>query len=330
MRRSQRRPQLPSHPANKNRQSNLDLLAEIERGEHVHDREGEDCDIHIYESRRNTRGEQVVLRAGIQSKTPFEEDRSYHVGFVLTRYFSSLKELISTSFEVRSPFAQQALRQVIKDYPNVDINTTGRIIIEDQPQCLFHYRKELLEYAETAKDRRVKEHVNLCLHYMETVLSRELKAFKIGVTNATTTPGLTHKDLWMVLKPGTLMYMTQDDSIRLSRLRFLEWQDLIGQAPKWILTLEVIECDGNKFGCTSRDYNIMSYDGIKSFINLTTFPLKYHPAEAQIRKEVLARGNKFISFGGVHYREYIGKAIFFGNPYPPFSSEPIEVLLYLD
>ena len=87
------------------------------------DSDGEECELHVYESRRDTRGEEVYLRAGTKSEYVPPKRRSHRACLVLIRYYSSPGHISFTQLEIQSRHSIGALREVIRTYPGVNFNS---------------------------------------------------------------------------------------------------------------------------------------------------------------------------------------------------------------
>ncbi len=55
---------------------------------------------------------------------------------------------------------------------------------------------------------------------------------------------------------------------------------------------------------------IGDFRGARRITSLKCYPLKYHKNEAQIRKDLVERGKKFVSLSGVHYKSHQGMAYY--------------------
>lgn len=53
---------------------------------------------------------------------------------------------------------------------------------------------------------------------------------------------------------------------------------------------------------------IPEFRGARKISSLGCYPLKYHKNEAQLREDLIERGKKFVSLGGVHYKSHQGMA----------------------
>jgi hypothetical protein len=55
---------------------------------------------------------------------------------------------------------------------------------------------------------------------------------------------------------------------------------------------------------------INDFRGARRITSLKCFPLQYHKNEAQLRKDLIERGKKFVSLSGVHYKSHQGMAYY--------------------
>lgn len=265
--------------------------------------DGEECEIHVYESKYDTRGEEVTLRAGTKSEIKPPKPKSHRACLVLTRQYNRRAEVLYTELEIQSRHLIKALRKVIGTYHGVDF-TARTVSIVEPPRCLFHYQDELHRYAQESNNEQEKSHIQLCLQYMEKTLHREIK-----ISKSSDSPELEHRDLWMAFKPGCLVYEKTNDIERVSRLRSIyEEEDDDDELVLWTLSTERIQYSGKDVGPTYHSIEIKRYTGCKSICELHIVPLHLHPEEERIRCDLLKRGRKYLSLWGIHHRSYDGAA----------------------
>jgi hypothetical protein len=269
--------------------------------------DGEECELHVYEQRFDTRGERVVLRAGTKSELLPPKRKSHRACLVLTRHYSLSQRLSYTVLEIQSRHIIKALREVIGTYLGVDF-TSEPIVIQEPPRCLFHYRDELRRYAEKSDNQQLKSHLQLCLQYMEKTLHQEIKIFQSSVSKVSSSPELDHRHLWMVFKPGCLVYEKRDGIEGLSRLRSMdeEEEDDSFELREWRLHTERVGFVGSAVGLMHHSLEIDRYEGRKPVCELKAVPLHLHPENKRIRHDLLERGRKFISLCGIHHCFYDG------------------------
>ncbi|KAL8713834.1 MAG: hypothetical protein Q9225_006684 [Loekoesia sp. 1 TL-2023] len=265
--------------------------------------DGEECELHVYERKYDTRGEEVVLRAGTKSEIKPPKPKSHRACLVLNRQYNRRGKVIYTRLEIQSRYIIGALRKVIGTYAGVDF-TTKAVSIKEPPRFLFHYQDELRRHAEESDNEQEKSHIQLCLQYMEKTLHREIK-----ISKSSESPELEHRDLWIVFKPGCLVYENTNGIERLSRLRSIyEEVDKDDEIAFWTLSAERIEYKGNDVGFIDATTKIKRYTGCKSICELKAFPLRHHSEEERIRCDLLKRGRKYLSLWGIHHCFYDGMA----------------------
>jgi hypothetical protein len=272
--------------------------------------DGEDCELHIYEDRTDTRDEKVVLRVGTKSKVNVPKRKSHRACLVLTRhYFEDCgSSPVFVDLEIQSRYIVEALRTVIGTYHNIDF-TSKTITIREPPMCLFHYRDELHQYAEASNNEQLKAHVQLCLQYTRKVLHQEIKIFDAFISSSSQSPELEHRHLWMVFKPGFLVYEKIEGIEMLSRVRSItEFYERDTEEDAWMITTERICYVGNKIGLTKHCITVSHYKGRKQVCDIPAVPLHFHPEEERIRYELVKRGQQYISLFGVNYCSYDGAA----------------------
>ena len=286
-------------------QSREESLASVIQEEVYSD--GEDSELHVYETRLDTRGEEVCLRAGTKTKFTPPKRKSHRACLVLNRYFDQDGKVYSTQLEIQSQHIIKALRKVIGTYQGVGF--TGKVItIDGAPECLFHFQDELRQHAEASDNDQLKSHMQLCLEYMEKTLHREIKISKSFMSNASVSPELEYRYLWMVFKPGCLVYEKKNEIERLSRLR-----DVVAEGDRWSLSTERINYSRCDIGLEHHNIIIDRHDGCKPLCELTAFPLHFHPDQERIRNVLLERGRKFLAHCGIHHRFYDGAALMCGS-----------------
>ena len=283
----------------------LALVVEHESSES----EGEDCELHVYERRRDTRGEEVYLRAGIKSEFAPPKRRSHRACLILTRYYDPLGHLSFKEVEIQSRYIIKVLRKVIRTCPDVDLGSKY-VIITEPPKCFFHYQDQIREHAEASENSQLKSHIHLFLQYMERSLHREIELYKALIADASMYSQLEHQHLWMLFKPRCLIYNKHDgldDIVRLQSMSIEEDEDE-DDKPFWRLTIEEIRFLGDSIGFISRYIDIKHYDGSRSIADLKAFPLSLHREEERIRFDLLKRGQKFLSLCNTQHCFYNGSA----------------------
>ena len=288
-------------------QTQEEQLAFIEPAEEVNS-DGEDCEFHVYETRYDTRGDQVILRAGTKSGFKPPRRKSHRACLVLDRTYNRQGKLLDTHLIIQSKHILKALRDVIGSYYGLDF-TAEYISIEEPTKCLFHYRSELKLYLESSEAPQLRSQVGLCLEYMERSLHQEIKIFDSLCAKVNTAACLEYRYLWTVFKPGCLVYNKVQGVEMVTRLRYIDlYEDDDDNTKAWELMTEGLSTIRGQIGLTGNIHFILEYKGRRPLLELEATPLHLHPEETQIRERILERGRKYLSLCGTHHCFYSGVA----------------------
>ena len=282
----------------------------VEGAETPEDGEGLACEIKTYESRYNADGYRITLQVSAKKRWDNSHNRDLASALQVTRYYSRSKDLEYTELQIRSPHIKKALRDVIKEYPGVNLQS-GRIVLRDMPRCIFHFREELQRYGRSLTDPEASRHVGFILQYMYRIMKREVTSYYNLMHSITdkTARGLEYDDLWMAFLPGTIVYTSgQSDGER--AYKFVSMSKCNCTIPTclehdWTVTVEGIEGDGDNFGFVERELIIPKYNGYKPIHQINITPLMYHPDNEMIRNTLIARGNNYVKFFDIHHQWYV-------------------------
>ena len=264
-----------------------------------HEGSGQKCEIAVLESRYNRYGEQLPLQvATVRQPQPKKQvpGFAHYSALVLTKHFDKLGNFTGTILEIKSPHVIKALRDVIKSYPEVEFGTK-RVLINGLPQCIFHYRNELQQYGRNIHNAEAAQHLLYTLSYMYSFLENQLMSYYLSVEMDPEAPSLEFVNLWMVFRPGDIIYSNTGTSHRLYRLKSFT----IG-----ILQVESISFDGQRFGYISSSLSISPYNNLRKIRDLSAFPFRYHQDARAVKTSLLARAKRFVGLAGIHYRAYDG------------------------
>ena len=264
----------------------------------------------MFESRYNSKGERVKLEAGTRQDLELPEQGS-ESALVLTKHYERDGELGDTVLEVQSPHLKAALEKVITHYPGLQFNAE-EIILSGLPKCLFHYRTELTTYGNSLQDAEAKKHLSLLLKHMWKVFETQIRTYSSLMESPLglpiESPGLNFEHLWMAFRPGCFIYVQGLKDRSVMRLKQMEKHMRQEMHVGWDITGEQITYDGKDFGYITRALYVRRYEDYRSLKQLPVYPLQYAPQPAEIRREMIARGQKFVSLRGVHYKSYRGAA----------------------
>ena len=272
------------------------------------------CELKTYEARYNSAGVRTILQAGTKRVEKKPRERDHDSALVLATYYKVDGVVDYTELEVRSPHIRAALRAVIKEYPGMAFDT-GKIVIRNEPRCLFHYRNELREYGLTLDDQVAVKHLVFLLNYMYRSLESEISSYYTFMESPSIAPGVEYKNLWMAFRPGDFIYTKLDDTEKVLRLKSTSKSYF-----SWMLIAEEIQYNGTDFGYYSVSLRIYEYDGYKPLESLRAYPLQHHKRKEAITNSLITRGKKFLGLRGIHHRYYEGLA----DSLSPFRQNTID------
>jgi len=133
-------------------------------------------------------------------------------------------------------------------------------------------------------------------------LGQAISSYYTFMESPTATPGIEHEFLWMVFKPGCLLFHTKkgiQTILRLLKTTKLRWSD-------WCIEAESFVYDGENFGKVIKRIYIRWYEGYKPLQELKVYPLQIHPRRDEILQSLAARGRKYVSLRDMSHRFYSG------------------------
>jgi len=286
----------------------------------VASKQGTKCELKKFDSLFNAKGERYLLRTGSKVDLgPAKKDSAFDSALVLTKFWNKEKEEEYTELEIRSPYMKAALKAVVPEYEEFNVDAKN-IIMRNEPKAIFHFRRELQEFGRGLRDEVAAEHLLFLLKYMYDLLSAEISGYYAFVEGPTAPPSLDFLNLWMVFRPGDLIYVKTSHA-DISRGRILKFESMSRCkcklpwciSSRWTLCCQRIDYDGDEFGHTSTWADIKPYEGYRPLRDLVVVPLQYHPDQLMIRDCLVARGKKFANLHGSHYRQYKGVAEVLGG-----------------
>lgn len=217
--------------------------------------------------------------------------------------YDGRKSLEIDSVVVQSPLLKKSLGRILGGYPGIT-TSLDRLTFDSPFQPFVHRWSRLVKELENEADPDAKSHLNLFRRVMETELKENLKARDDFILNGV----ITYKTSWMIFEPGTIIFTAEEDqdcAAQFNSGRFVETR--CGRA--YQLGCRIVDWDGENFGMGNKTINIWEFEGTKKIIDLSAFPLEYHPSVSKTKKTLIARGKSFESLRGYHYKLYQGVAI---------------------
>ena len=285
---------------------------------------GSKCEVKHFDAIFNSKGDRVTVSSGARLALSRDRDgRSYESALVLTRYWTRKGDEDYTELEIRSPHMKAAIKAIVPEYVNTDIDTK-HITLRDEPRPIFHYRDQLFAYgAALEPNSEAQNHISFLLEYMYQELSSEIYTWVTMVELAYGDSAcLDFPNLWMLFRPGDLVYLTNAAAPTVTKTaRVIEFQSMsrckcdraLCTRKDWTITGWYIDYNGNTFGYRGVSGRITYFDGLRAVKELPILPIRFHPDEQSIRATLTARGKKFTELHCARYLRYKGVAEVLGN-----------------
>ena len=176
---------------------------------------------------------------------------------------------------------------------------------------MYHYIAEFEEYGKATDDTVLRtalyrKHLNLLVDHIKDAYT------SIGgrVTSLLACGEITYDVLWALFKPNDIVYGTCLGTQKPRCVIFDsgEVKKLDDGTEYFHIEGRYLDFDGKNFGHASTALGIFKFRGTKRIDKLEAFPLKYHPNEKEVRRQLTDCGKKFLTLGGSHLRHYDGVA----------------------
>ncbi|KAM0429215.1 hypothetical protein ACHAPT_006429 [Fusarium lateritium] len=263
------------------------------------------CETKRFDSFYNSSGDRILLPAG--QKYTASHVRAYKSALAVTTYWDKDQDLEKTVLEIKSPHMKAALKAIVPEYHSFNINTR-HIIITGEPRCLFHYRQELLNHGaalqQQGHDAEAARHIQHLISYMWDVFAVEILAFSAFEWFLDDEPSLEHKYLWMLFRPGSIVYVRQPHP------RAFLFKEMRQRGGSWGLSGHCVDYNGELFGFRSFETDIGSYDDAKPLRELQAVPFDLLPEDEKqaVKEQLVTRGRKFAGIHGQQCLWYNGKS----------------------
>ena len=204
------------------------------------------------------------------------------------------------SVEVRDAAARAALFPVFEGFDS--INPSINYLVFHAPFKPFFYRWTRFEEAVTSCAAPRTREILARLH---AIVKAELaEAFSIWdelVKNGV----ISYPYLWTIFQPGEIL--CEDTWDGAPRFYYLQEVELFHQ-PTAEICLHVQHVEYVRtFNLISTDTWIGHFHGTRPITSLPLYPARFLPDHDSVKKAVIARGQKYCSLAGVHYKEYTSR-----------------------
>lgn len=249
-----------------------------------------------------------------------DEDGEFaEYAFLVRRKFDWEGKYISTVIDIKSKQLRTVLTEVMKECKSVSLEAEEPTI---DPNLLFLYLEELRSYYKKtlrAKIKTEKKKKNIKKFQEQRASCKVLVGYiddDYADTKKTLYPllaagNITFDLLWALFSPNdiaiTSCYGAWDEprcfkvdyAMKYLNMTRGEWYCIEGK---------YMEYDGKGFGYGDFEVDIESFKGPRKITSLAAYPLKYHRDPAGARKQIIARGQRFVAMEGMQYKSHKGLA----------------------
>lgn len=276
-------------------------------------REPQKCEIKSYEARYDSGGKRdlkAIDAAAAEADDADNEDEKRKYALCSYKWYTRAGEIERESVEIMSPHIILALQKVIDEYPDEHF-WSDTVTIDAPYRPVFHYRKELVDYAEKLESEEAKNHIKLLLSFQEKENRRAIAEYDANVLNATQHASIRWSNLWMTYKPGLLVF--SGNGAGLKCMEIVDSWERGGNCPAYIVLAKSFTHDGTHFGYEEHQIGQSPYKGMKELSKLNCIPYDFFEARESAKKSLIERGRKFIALKGSHYRTYSGTVTALAN-----------------
>ncbi|KEF54513.1 uncharacterized protein A1O9_09680 [Exophiala aquamarina CBS 119918] len=225
--------------------------------------------------------------------------------------YDSRKKYDIDSIIVQSPWLKKSLGAMLKDYPGVTTNLE-RLVFKAPFHPFVHRWAILTSLLENDdfEEPVAKEHLQL----FHDVIFEELKNAIAAKIDLVKNGVITFDYLWTIFEPQTMVYSISDGKECVFKLNSTQ-NCTDSRRGMQFLRLDVWSCDwdGTKFGQNHSSLDNYEFQGTTPIINLSAYPLDFHPQKEALIQRLVLRGKLFERYAGYHYMAYRGVCLGYGR-----------------
>ena len=249
---------------------------------------------------------------GLTDQTVLEVITTQLVSATLDRI--DRKYLPSTIIKIHSPHLVNALRQVIRYYPGLNLSGLP-VMIKDPYTPLVHYMKELEDYKSNHPNGHDEDyvftansHIDILLGFIEQRHGEGLRLER--ERHQRQPPIATFEYLWLLFRPGDHVFVVDDDKSD-DQEKFQPHVVAVVQAsdlkPLSFMIWNIdVDTDDSTLEPYFKRWRIEPFEGEKEIMSLNLCPRSFLPNQSQVVEKFIARGKKVVSLFEPSYMEYSG------------------------
>ena len=236
--------------------------------------------------------------------------------FLVRRTFDWENKYKETFVDIKSKQLRTALSEVMKECKSVSLEAEEPVI---DPNTLFLYLEELRAYCKNLKSKIKKEKKGRkSLDQQRSLLKSLVKYIDddYADTKKTLYPllkagNITFDLLWALFHPNeisvTSCYGSWDEP-RCFKVEYANKCASMTRGEWYCIEGKYLEYDGKSYGFGDFEVDVDKFQGPRKITSLATYPLKYHPNQDKVKKQIIERGERFLKLEGMHYKFHKGMA----------------------
>ncbi|KAG8159225.1 hypothetical protein KVR01_010886 [Diaporthe batatas] len=233
------------------------------------------------------------------------------------------KKWVTESFTVQDPLMRNHLRVALANYQDFDLELKNWTFKEPFSP-IVHRWDRLNTLRENTTEDKSKKAIDQLMNFLGPIL-----APSIGSLLQTKATGkVDFENVWQIFPPGELAVTSFFGIQAVTRILRYELIRPRCDPPYWQVEFEYLDWNGERCGYTSAKSKIRYFDGMKFVTSLGVYPLSFSPSASEIKQRITARGRKFESLRGYHFRTCVGTKILLETKCP--EERPVAGRVIID
>lgn len=256
-----------------------------------------------------------------------DDDDPYRAHAVVVKAcYDTKNKLEKTTLTINSPHILKALKDVVTFYPSepLDFEDGGSYEVSHPYMVLHHHYEALQEYANGDQVKEfgdAHDHLSVLLDFLEADgrEARKLRDAKL----------VDFKHLWLIYKPGELLFDSQYGHDRLYRISHVGYNEHSIEGKYLGIRCTFTSCDGQDIGTAAEKLDIYER---REFVRNTASPitsLSVYPLSFlgntddidSIKASLVERGNRYLQITGIKVYQYEGLYMYLKSPPDDYYSE---------
>ena len=226
------------------------------------------------------------------------------------------------ALKIHSPHLLNALRAVIGYSAHADSGESLQRGVFTYPyKDLFSHKDDLVKYKtqpNPTRSRHTLEYNEKCDTHIDVLIGYLYDQSDIALNRAEfrwnkPTPLTTFRDLWLILKPGSDVYVQEFGELNAYVIESVTGGVSEERAANYRVTVWNLDYNGLRIGRSIKVFSVPVFDGEREISSLKVFPARFHKDdgnEVPLRTRLVERGKKFFALTKKPtYMEYTGPGL---------------------